>query len=121
MIARRTLFCKPRPVRPPAAPSERWTITLCRRSDSQTGHDTTVPVGRQRATKFCRVRRLLKAAWRGYGLKAEIVAGPPTTTTAEPAPSPAAATPPPQTAKVSIGTPGGPQTKSNCAGGKDKP
>ena len=92
MIARRTLFCKPRPVRPPnlvalwrRPPSERWTITF-------SGHDTTVPV-------VCRVRRLLKTAWRGYGLKAEIVAGPSTTTAPWAVSSPVATVAPGDTAQ----------------------
>ena len=65
----------PRPAKPPRAPPERWTIEF-------SGRDTGVPV-------VCRVRRLLKMAWRGYGLRAKILAGP------EPVLSPSIRVPPP--------------------------
>ena len=52
----------PRPAKPPRSPPERWTIEF-------SGRDTGVPV-------VCRIRRLLKMAWRGYGLRAKILAGP---------------------------------------------
>ena len=61
MNAQRCLKFPPAP-RPAKTPVERWTIEF-------TGRDTGVPV-------VCRVRRLLKMAWRGYGLRAKIIAGP---------------------------------------------
>ena len=85
MNRQRQLFHTPRPALPPP---ERWTITFV-------GHATGVPV-------VCRVKRLLKTAWRGYGLRATTVTGLPATT-APPLES-LAATAPPSPGRPSVPT-----------------
>ena len=93
----------PPPPRPPKPPVERWTIEF-------SGHDTGVPV-------VCRIRRLLKAAWRGYSLRAKVIVTPSATTPAPLEPSPPATTPPPESTHVSTDAPNGPQTAFNEAAG----
>lgn len=62
MTTQRRFNYPPVKPKPPAPEPERWTILL-----------EAAPGG---VPPVCRVRRLLKSAWRGYGLKARIVTGP---------------------------------------------
>ena len=55
---------EPKTAKPPKPEPESWTITF-------------TPAGSSDIPPICRIRRILKMAWRSYGLKAKIVAGPP--------------------------------------------
>ena len=58
---------EPKLAKPPKAEPESWTIQF-----TTTGSSDIPPV--------CRIRKILKNAWRCYNMKAKIVAGPPAPT-----------------------------------------